>query len=377
MAPIAERAVASWDFALPSAEPPRALWARTQRALKGFLFGAPEDALFAAAFSEHKQSHLAMFALLTLPLALAWLPSGGVGRWTILFSLLSGLVVAARLESGRHARIHPLRVLAVGALYAISLSGVAWELLGPRALRLDPLHWLAGIVAISGFLSLRGDPRLCLLAGIVGVSSLAASLFVAPGASASESAVPLLIAAAAAGFASTLAAQRGRQLQRLAVLDTASGALHAGAFERCLLAAQRRASASAEPLMLARIEFSALPAIRARHGAALADALLRWLANALIDRFRATDLLGRTGDDEFSLALQGTDHPGVARRLERLRDELRTIELSRDGLRQPLSLRVTFGLAAFPREAEEVSATQRLAGERLALSKWRARATAA
>jgi diguanylate cyclase (GGDEF)-like protein len=329
--------------------------------------------LLALASADHTQTHVAVFALLTLPLSFAWAPGGAVARWAILFSLLSGVLIAARLESVQHVRANPIGVLGVSVLYAIALSGVASALLGPGVLRVDPTHLLAAVVAGCALLATRSDPRLSVLAGVVGMLSLAGLYAVGAASTAKESAAPILITAAGAGYVSSLAALRGQRLKRLAVLDTASGALHAAAFERCLFAVQRTARAACEPSMLARIEFSALPAIREAHGAAFADALLRWLASAIADRFRATDLLGRTGDDEFSLVLQGTDHPGVERRLERLREEFDTIEVGRGGLREPIVLRVTYGLAAFPRESEDAAAAQRLAGQRLGLAKWRAR----
>jgi diguanylate cyclase (GGDEF)-like protein len=365
--------LATADFALPSAERSRALWVRVQRALKEFLFGAPEDALLAAVAAQRTRPHIAVFALLTLPLAFAWLPTAAVGRWAVVSSLLSGLLLAARLESAGQGRANPLAVLTVSALYAVSLSGVAFELFGPRALAVEPAVWLAGIALGGGYLALRGDPRVCLLASVVGSLALAAVLLSGPNARPLADAMPLLLTAVASGFACTLAAQRGRILRRLAILDTVSGALHANAFERCLGAALERTRRRAEPLMLARIEFSAFDEIRAAHGSAFADALLRWLAAALVDRFRATDFLGRTGDDEFSLALRDTDHPAIARRLEQLRRELGTIELRRGGVSEPIALRIAYGLAAFPREAADAAATQRLAAQRLALSKWRER----
>jgi diguanylate cyclase (GGDEF)-like protein len=369
----ASRSLASWEFAHPIAERPRGLWARAQLALKRFLLGAPEDSLLALASADLTQTHVAVFALLTLPLFFALAPGGAVARWAILFSLLSGLVIAARLESMQHVRANPIGVLGVSVLYAIALSGMASELLGPGLLRVDPAHLLAAFVAGCALLATRSDPRLSLLVGVVGMLSISGLYAVGTASTAREGSAPILITAAAAGFTSSLAALRGQRLKRLAVLDTASGALHAAAFERCLFAVQRCARATSEPSMLARVEFSALPAIRDAHGAAFADALLRWLASAIADRFRATDLLGRTGDDEFSLVLQGTDHPGVERRLERLREEFDTIEVGRGGLREPIALRVTYGLAAFPRESEDAAAAQRLAGQRLALAKWRAR----
>jgi diguanylate cyclase (GGDEF)-like protein len=373
MAPALGHSLATADFSFPTAERSRALWVRTQRALKEFLFGAPEDALLAAVASTRMRPHVAVFALLTLPLAFAWLPTAAIGRWAILCSLISGLLLAAGLESSGHGRGNPFAVLAVSALYAVSLSGVAFELFGPRALDVEPSVWLAAIAVGGGYLALRGDPRVCLLAAVVGVFALAALLLGGPHAMSLGRAWPYLGVAVASGFACTLAAQRGRALRRLAILDTVSGALHASAFERCLAAALDRPRGKPEPVMLARIELSALADIRAAHGSAFADALLRWLAAALVDRFRATDLLGRTGEDEFSLVLRDTDHPAIENRLEQLRCELGTIELKRGGVREPIALRISYGLAAFPREATDPASTQRLAAQRLALSKWRER----
>ncbi len=371
----AERALAGFDFTLPSAEQPRALWARTQRALKRFLTGAPEDALARAGFTMRNRMQLAAAALLTLPLCFTWLPGSPIGRWAILFSLVSGLLLAVRLEADEHARANPLALLAGSVLYAIALSGVAWELLGPAALRVEPGHALAASVALLGVLATRSDPRLCALAAGVGVISVGA--LHAFGANANGlSAAPALITASGAGLASTLAAARGKRLERLAILDGASGALHAAAFERCLYGAQHQARSATQPITLAKIEFSALREIRETHGNAFADALLRWLAGLVADRFRATDLLGRTGQDEFSLALLDTDHPGVERRLERLRLELGTIELRRAGHREPIALRIGFGIAALPREAFDAAGAQKLAEQRLALARWRARQAA-
>ncbi|HEY8120946.1 MAG TPA: GGDEF domain-containing protein [Myxococcota bacterium] len=370
--PNAEGALQGWDFALPTAEPPRALWARTQRALKSFLLGAPEDALLDSALVDRTQTHLAAVALLTLPLCFAWLAGSAMGRAAILLSMVSGLLIAVRLEASERERTNPIALLMGGVVYAVALSGVAWEALGPAALSIDPNHALAASVAGLGLLATRSDPRLCVLGAAVGALSVGA--LHALGTTASDARLaPALLSVGGAALASTLAAARGRRLQRAAVLDSASGALHAAAFERCVRDAQQNASAAAQPLTLARIEFSALREIRATHGHALGDALLRWLASELTDRFRTTDLLGRTGEDEFSLVLLDTDHPGVERRLENVQRELETIELSRNGLREPVALRVAFGVAALPREAIDAASARKLVDQRLALARWQAR----
>jgi diguanylate cyclase (GGDEF)-like protein len=366
-----ERALPAWDFALPTANQPRAFWARVQQRLKRFLTGAPEQALLRTHATERAGTHLAAVLLLTLPLGFAWLPGSSIGRWTVFFSLISGLLVALRLELAERARANPVTVVIASAVYAVSLSGVAWELLGPAALRVDPSHALAAVVAVLGVLAMGSDPRLSALAGGVGVLSIGA--LYAFGGDGSAGGAPALIAASGASVASVFAAARGQQLERLATLDGASGALRADAFETCLRRAQQTARAAAQPITLAKLEFTALREIRETHGNAFADALLRWLATVLADRFRATDLIGRSGQDEFSLALLDADHPGVERRLERLREDLDTIELSRGGLREPVVLRVAYGIAALPREALDAGGAQRLADQRLALARWRAR----
>jgi len=96
----------------------------------------------------------------------------------------------------------------------------------------------------------------------------------------------------------------------------------------------------------------------------------------LSERFRATDLLGRTAPDELAVALLDADHPGVERRFERLRHELSTIEVHKAGQRQPIALRLVYGLAAVPREALESSGADKLAQQRLALAKRRTREAA-
>jgi len=374
MVPGAESFSASFDFSLPTAAKPRGRWARVQRALKAFLIGSPEDALVAAATTDRSFTHAAAVALLTLPLLFVFVGDGAIQRWAMLVSMLTGLLIAVRLEIVDHPRVQPVAELAGSVLYACVLSAFAWSVLGPSALRVEPAHALAALAVCHALLALRGDPRLCVLATGVGVLSIGALGMLGDAPSRSfAAAAPSLLTAAALGVASTLAALRGRRIQRLAILDSASGALHASAFARCLAHAESRAHAASQSLTLARVEFGALHEIREAHGAALADALMRWLVRELGERFRATDLLGRTGADELAVALLDADHPGVERRFERLRDELATIELRKAGLREPIALRLAFGLAVVPREALESAGADKLAQQRLALAKWKTR----
>jgi len=373
MVPGAEGFNASFDFSLPTAAKPRARWARFQRGLKAFLIGSPEDALVAAATTDRTLTHAAAVALLTLPLLFVFVGDGAIQRWAMLFSVLSGLLIAVRLEIVDHPRVQPVAELAGSVLYACVLSAFAWSVLGPSALQVEPAHALAALAIGQALLATRGDPRLCLLAGGVGVLSIGALETFGHAQRGFVAALPSLMTAAALAVASTLAALRGQKIQRLAILDSASGALHGAAFARCLAHAESRARAASQSITLARVEFGALREIREAHGAAFADALLRWLVRELGERFRATDLLGRTGADELAVALLDADHPGVEQRFQRLRNELSTIELRKAGLREPIALRLSFGLAVVPREALESAGADKLAQQRLALAKWRTR----
>jgi diguanylate cyclase (GGDEF)-like protein len=351
---------AYWELAPAQHAPPRSAWAKAQRWLEGFLLSVPEDALLGDGGATRARVQLGAVALLTFPLAFAWIPAVPLGRWPTLFCVVTGLIAVAWLEASDRVRPHPTALLAGGFLYAGTLGGVAWEMLGAGALRVDPTLALAAVAIGLTLLAVRGDPRLCLAGGAVGVLSVAAF-----------GSAPATFSAGSVGVASVLAAARGRALRRLAILDRVSGALNEAAFERCVRQAHERTRRTGQPFTLASIEFSALTEIRDTHGVALAEALLRWLASRLADGFRATDLIGRTGADELSIVLLDADPEGALRRLDALCRELATIELRRDGLRQPFALRTAYGAAAAPFERLDAAGLQRLAAQRLAAARRR------
>ncbi|HYE27730.1 MAG TPA: GGDEF domain-containing protein [Allosphingosinicella sp.] len=66
------------------------------------------------------------------------------------------------------------------------------------------------------------------------------------------------------------------------------------------------------------IELSGLAAIRERHGHFAGDAALVHVARLLCGLIRSTDILARTGDDQFSLILDHLDHNSAIDTAERL-----------------------------------------------------------
>jgi diguanylate cyclase (GGDEF)-like protein len=372
MVPPAITETARYEFALEAPPRVRALRARAQLALKRFVLGAPEDELVTMARPRRGVAHLAIVALLTLPLALievARSDSGTLARTALLLTVLAGVTLAARLESV-HERPRPIVDLMGALLLALSIAGLL--LLAARAALpfVEARHALALVVLPLAALSVRGDPRACAFAA--GLGALALIAFASHrGEAALLALAPDLASVGAAGTAATFAAQRRRSLARLAIRDPASGALHEAAFASCLAAAGERARDMQRPLSIARIEIASLHLIRQTHGEAFAGALTRWLARLISDRFRTTDLLGRVHADAFAMALVDADHPTVARRFEQLRDELSTIALVKDGQREPIALALAVGIAAVPREALEVGEALKLAQTRASLARWR------
>jgi len=370
MMPTADALPPPYEFALAAPRRARAWKQRAQLALKRFVHGAPEDEFVAMAAPRRGMTHLTIFALLTLPLALAQVAqqAGGIARAALLLTLLAGVALAARLE-GAGARPQPA-VEALGALLlALAIAGLL-SLAARAALPLlDARLALALVVLALAALSVRGDPRLCAFASALGALALVA--FAAHhGAFTSAALAPDLAIVAAAGVSTTLAANRRRSLARSAIRDAASGALHESAFARCLAAAHARAREAQQPLSVARIELASLHRIRQTHGDALANALMRWLASSIADRFRTTDLLGRVHESAFAMALVDADHPGVARRFDQLCEQLSTIALVKNGQREPIALELAVGIAALPREALDPTSALKLAEQRAALARW-------
>ncbi len=371
-----EAGVSDWgELVLPPAERERPTSARARRLLKDFVLGGGEDRLLSAADGPRALVHAAAAGLLALPVLCALLldPYDAIGRWAVLLAGSTGLFVAVQLDFERRARQSVATAVIGGFFYALVASGAVWILIAMEhpLTHIGSATGLAVLTVGTGALAVRGDPRLCVCGGFFSALGYAGVVALGPHRETPASLAAQLFVVAGVSALGALSAWRGRELRRQALRDGATGVLRGEVFDACLASEEARSRRSGLPLSLARVEIASLEDVASTHGGPLADAVLRWVGRVLRDRFRTTDLIARTGGREFTIAFLDADHPTLAARLEALRRELNDLSLVRDGVALPVRVRVTYSLAAYPREASTAREMFELARKRLFLARWR------
>lgn len=142
-----------------------------------------------------------------------------------------------------------------------------------------------------------------------------------------------------AGLATALAEVRAH-----ARFDPLTGALSGDALRARLAEEIARARRGRAPVACLLVGLDDLPALAARHGRPVADALLRHVAAVLEGQFRATDQVARAGDAEFAVVLPDAAPPQADMVAERVLRLLRETHISSEEEgEQPL--RASMGLA--------------------------------
>jgi diguanylate cyclase (GGDEF)-like protein len=125
-----------------------------------------------------------------------------------------------------------------------------------------------------------------------------------------------------------------------ALKDPLTGLLNHRAFQERLAEELRRAERTGDPVSLVALDLDDFKAINDAHGHAAGDEALRTVAAALRDELRATDVCGRVGGDEFTLALVDADVGQAERIVERVRARLAAA---------PRPLTISAGIVSYPR----------------------------
>ncbi|MEX2650268.1 MAG: GGDEF domain-containing protein [Alphaproteobacteria bacterium] len=99
--------------------------------------------------------------------------------------------------------------------------------------------------------------------------------------------------------------QRTQQIQRLSETDTVTGLTNRAGFNKHLRTLAALAERTGSPLSMAYIDIDDFKAVNDRLGHAAGDAVLQWIAQALNDTKRQTDVACRLGGDEFAMLLPG------------------------------------------------------------------------
>ncbi len=152
------------------------------------------------------------------------------------------------------------------------------------------------------------------------------------------------------------------RLRHLSDHDPLTGALNARSFtrqcEQLMQLARREGSAFA----LLFIDLDHFKSVNDQHGHDAGDAVLRAVADALRNRLRRTDLLGRIGGEEFVVFLPGADAGNAMTVAEALRLDIQSLRI---GTAAGVTLVITasIGVSADTAEGLSLQALQRQADQ--------------
>ncbi len=133
-----------------------------------------------------------------------------------------------------------------------------------------------------------------------------------------------------------------RELERLATVDDLTGLWNQRHIRERLAREVDRTERSGSPLSVIMFDIDHFKRINDEHGHVAGDALLTELGELLHDRVRSTDIVGRTGGEEFLVVLPDTDLAQAEGVAEKLRCAIREHCFELGGQQT-----ATFGLARY------------------------------
>ncbi|MEW6574632.1 MAG: sensor domain-containing diguanylate cyclase [Bacillota bacterium] len=145
------------------------------------------------------------------------------------------------------------------------------------------------------------------------------------------------------------------QIEHLARTDPVSGVLNRRYFLLRLQAECERAMDRDEPLALVLADIDKFKKFNETYGPLVGDAALREVARVFRGCLRGHDLLARYGGDEFSVLLPGAAETVAKETAERLRVAVERHLFGVEGVFEPLSLKVSIGVAVFPSDGASLS----------------------
>jgi diguanylate cyclase (GGDEF)-like protein len=134
------------------------------------------------------------------------------------------------------------------------------------------------------------------------------------------------------------------QLREQATYDGLTGCLRRSVFTALLEQACRRARRDGQPLALVLMDIDHFKAINDGHGHQAGDHVLQRFAQAVRERLRASDVLGRVGGEEFAVLLPATAADGARHVAEQLREAVQALAVE-VGATRPLAVTVSAGVA--------------------------------
>jgi len=141
---------------------------------------------------------------------------------------------------------------------------------------------------------------------------------------------------------------RHSQLVNDSRIDSKTGLLNAGTWEREASAEVARASRTRNPLAVALVDIDRFKAVNDTYGHLVGDQVLKEISRSFQDHLREYDLAGRFGGEEFVLLLPHTAERDAYRIAERMRARIASMPIGLDGTREePVYVTVSIGVAVF------------------------------
>ena len=160
-----------------------------------------------------------------------------------------------------------------------------------------------------------------------------------------------------------------QELERLALTDELTGLLNRRAFRERLGLESRRSARTGQAFGLLALDLDHFKRVNDTWGHPTGDRVLSELASLLEHHLRSTDLVARTGGEEFSVLLLDTDEEATMRVAEKLRSRVRE-HLFRDVEGQPIGrLTVSVGVAIRPQHGDDEELLVRRADAALYVAK--------
>ncbi|HPC84196.1 MAG TPA: GGDEF domain-containing protein [Thermoanaerobaculaceae bacterium] len=362
----------------PFAEAVRSLW--------GDFFSAPEPCLREAAWRNEvvvAQVRLVILSLLcAVPIVQLVVEPGELETWFGLAIVLAALGFGVGIHTlAQHGMARSQLPLLSSLLDATTVSlGLGFFLAIDRPLTATnsfvvfPFYFLA--IATS---SLRYDPRICLLAGVVAsaeyglIVKLALMMGVADPLHMGEHALThgnfdllgqfvRVFVLLAAAFIAAVSVVRSRELLARSARDPLTGLLNRAAFAEMARVELARARRHGGVLAVALLDLDFFKRINDMHGHQVGDRVLAWFGPFMHDAFRESDAVARLGGDEFAVLLGELSIGRSAARIDELRSSLESRAIPETPF---VSITVSAGLAAYPDDGETVEALLGVADDRL------------
>jgi diguanylate cyclase (GGDEF)-like protein len=158
--------------------------------------------------------------------------------------------------------------------------------------------------------------------------------------------------------------QRYEALRVQAMRDPLTGIHNRGFCDDVLKTQVAAARRSGAPMTVMLADIDHFKRINDAHGHAEGDRALRAIAQALTEAVRASDIVCRYGGEEFCVILPGTPPEAAMQLAERVREAVPAACI-RARIAGGARITVTVGMAACPRDGNELEALMRAADQRL------------